>query len=112
MRVDLSGLDAHAIVQAAQPALRDIRDAAERQARTDCPVDTGAMKASIYSDLDGSTGVIEVGARVDYALYVEMGHRAEGWVPQPDGSVRPASGRWVPAQPFLRPVLTRFGAST
>ncbi len=96
MRVDLTGLSDQELVRLAKPELRRIRNAAETQARFDVPVDTGYLKSSIYADLDETTGVIEVGARAHYALYVEMGHRSP-------------SGRWVPAQPFLRPVQHRFG---
>ncbi len=99
IQVDLSGLADDELIRAALPQLRDIRHDATADAEFHCPVDTGHLKSTVYGDLDETTGVIEVGARADYALYVEMGHRS------------PADN-WVPAQPFLRPAALRYGSTT
>lgn len=69
-------------------------------ARAACPVDTGALKASIYTRMRPDGKAVQIGAdapargrlgqgQLDYtyALYVEMGTR------------------YMHAQPFLRPAL-------
>ncbi len=99
LRPDLAGLTDDALIRAALPQLRDIRRDAVADAEFHCPVDTGYLKSTVYGDLDETSGVIEVGARAHYALYVEMGHRSP-------------SGRWVPAQPFLRPAQLQYGNVT
>jgi hypothetical protein len=95
IRPDLSGLSDRDLVQAALPQLRRVRDDAIVDMQAHVPVDTGYLKSTVYADLDETTGVIEAGAKAHYALYVEMGHRSP-------------SGRWVPAQPFIRPVQQKY----
>jgi len=56
-------------------------------ARMDVPVDTGALKASIYRRVSGNTGY--VGSSMPYAGFVEMGTRK------------------MRAQPYLRPALNK-----
>lgn len=71
-------------------------------ARAACPVDTGALKASIYTRMRGDGHAVQVGADAKarsgfgqgeldytYALYVEMGTRH------------------MHGEPFLRPALWR-----
>ena len=70
-------------------------------ARNACPVDTGALKASIYTRMRPDGHAVQVGADAKargldqgeldytYALYVEMGTR------------------YMEPQPFLRPALYR-----
>lgn len=43
----------------------------ENQARTNCPVDSGVLRNSITSRVEGYQGV--VGTNVFYAVYVELG---------------------------------------
>lgn len=59
--------------------------AVEREAKRDCPVDTGRLRSSITGRIEGSTGI--VGTNVEYAAFVEHG-----------------TGRGS-AQPFLFPAL-------
>ena len=59
----------------------------ERQAKEDCPVDTGRLRASITSEVSGDEG--KVGTNVEYAADVEF------------GTVRQS------AQPFLFPALEK-----
>ena len=56
----------------------------ERYAKIRCPVDTGALRASIHHDLV-KQGLVFVGAEKDYAAYVEYGTSR------------------MNAQPFMRP---------
>lgn len=68
------------------------------------PVDTGAMLASVYSEIDGDTG--RVGSPLYYALYVEDGHRVA--YRGADGEIH-YTGDVVPPQPWLRPALYSEG---
>ena len=71
-----------------------------------CPVDTGRLRDSIthaYND-DGSQVTLLVGTNVEYAPYVELGHK------QQPGRYVPKIGKrlvrsWVPGKPFLRPAF-------
>jgi hypothetical protein len=54
-----------------------------------CPVDTGALRASISVTETGEMSA-EVGPHMEYALPVETGHHTSG-------------GTWVPGQPYLTP---------
>lgn len=73
-----------------------------------CPVDTGRLRDSIthaYSeDVDDHSVVLLVGTNVEYAPYVELGHRQ-----QPGRFVPKIKKRlkrdWVPGKPFLRPAF-------
>lgn len=63
-----------------------------RDAKRYCPVDTGALRASIYAEVDGNVTRIWVGTNprgdgVDYALFVEFGTSR------------------MAAQPYMRPAL-------
>ena len=71
-----------------------------------CPVDTGRLHDSIthaYND-DGHQVTLLVGTNVEYAPYVELGHRQ-----QPGRFVWKIKKRlkrsWVPGKPFLRPAF-------
>lgn len=73
-----------------------------------CPVDTGNLRDSIthaYSeDVTDSSVVLLVGTNVEYAPYVELGHK------QQPGRYVPKIGKrlvrsWVPGKPFLRPAF-------
>lgn len=70
-------------------ALEIIGGKAESYAKKLCPVDTGNLRNSItHQQLDENTEVI--GTNVEYAPYVELGHRKVG-------------GGNVPPKHFLRP---------
>ena len=72
-----------------------------------CPVDTGLLRDSIthaYSDDSSHKVVLLVGTNVEYAPYVELGHRQ-----QPGRFVPKIKKRlvrsWVPGKPYLRPAF-------
>jgi hypothetical protein len=71
-------------------------------ARRYCPVDTGALKDSIESHMEGLDLIVSADGGADgrvYAAYVECGHR----VFHP--STETTGPEVVPAEPFLRPAL-------
>lgn len=76
----------------------EIRDDAEAGA----PVDTGNLRASVDSEINGDTA--RIGSNLNYALYVEEGHRVA--YRGADGEVH-FTGEVVPPQPYLRPALYR-----
>lgn len=90
--------------QAALGTLRDmpeskalLRRCAERALdfqQSAVPVDTGTLKSAlgIRENSDGSLDIGTVKKKVDYDLAVEEGHRTKG-------------GKWVPAQPYIRPSI-------
>ena len=47
----------------------------ERSAQDNCPVDTGRLRNSISNTVNGGDYSVDVGSRVEYAIYVEMGTR-------------------------------------
>ena len=70
-------------------ALEIIGGKAESYAKKLCPVDTGRLRNSItHARFDPNTEV--VGTNVEYAPYVELGHRT-------------SSGKHVAGKAFLRP---------
>lgn len=72
--------------------------AIEADAKRYAPVDTGALRDSIGHHLEGHDLIVD--ATVDYAAYVEMGHRvAHGPRMQEVGP------KVVPPRPYLRPAL-------
>jgi hypothetical protein len=71
-------------------------------ARAGAPVDTGALRDSLESEVRGETG--RIGTNENYGIYVEEGHRV-GYA-GPDG-VTVFTGEVVPPQPYLRPALYR-----
>lgn len=69
---------------------QDIEKAAltlEKNAKQNCPVDTGKLRASITTEVGNLEA--EVGTNVEYALYVEFGTSKQS------------------AQPFMRPALDK-----
>ncbi|WP_329064885.1 HK97 gp10 family phage protein [Amycolatopsis sp. NBC_01480] len=77
----------------------EIHDDAKRLA----PVDTGHLRESIDSEINGETA--RIGSNLNYALFVEEGHRVA--YRGADGEVH-YTGEVVPPQPFLRPSLYRI----
>ena len=59
----------------------------EKNAKQNCPVDTGKLRASITTEVGNLEA--EVGTNVEYALYVEFGTSKQS------------------AQPFMRPALDK-----
>lgn len=76
----------------------EVRDDAKALA----PVDTGHLRDSIDSEILGETA--RIGTDLNYALYVEEGHRVA--YRGSDGEVH-YTGEIVPPQPYLRPALYR-----
>lgn len=74
-------------------------------ARAGCPVDTGHLRESLSSEIQGTTG--RIGTELNYGLYVEEGHRVA--YRNPDGVIV-YTGEIVPPQPYLRPALYRKAA--
>lgn len=79
----------------------------EGDAKALCPVDTGALQASITTTIDdsGKTIIGRVGTDLYYAPYVEFGYGRRGAAsagagPGPYGD-RPGAA----AQPFMRPAV-------
>lgn len=67
----------------------------EGDAKAGCPVDTGRLRESIGHQVDGDT--VRVGSDLDYAGFVEEGHRIVAWGHD--------TGKFEPPNPFLRPAL-------
>lgn len=67
------------------------------------PVDTGDLLASLSSEIRGDTA--RIGSELNYALYVEEGHRVAYKDPKTGETV--FTGDIVPPQPFLRPAIYR-----
>lgn len=82
----------------------------ENDAKAICPVDTGALRDSITSEVDasGKTVVGQVGPHVHYAAYIEDGTGIAGAASTGAGP-GPYSTSWpgMPAQPYMRPALDK-----
>lgn len=76
---------------AVERALEAIGIQAEGYAKMKCPVDTGRLRNSITHAQEGDDTEI-LGTNVEYAPYVEFGHRSPG-------------GRHVPGQPYFEPAV-------
>jgi phage gpG-like protein len=95
--------DWHSHVEtAAQDWFRRIVGEVESDAKALAPVDTGALRASISSEISGDTA--RIGSNLDYSLYVEEGHRVA--YRGADGTTH-YTGEVVPPEPFLKPALYR-----
>jgi len=90
-----------ALRSALETAAKMIGGSAEGHAKEACPVKTGNLRNSITNSFDemDETGhpadgavTIYVGTSVEYAPYVELGHRKR-------------NGGFVQAKPFLRPAM-------
>ena len=92
------------VTASVQASVDLVRDTAQRLA----PVDTGALRDSITSEVDasGTTVVGRVGPHVPYAVYVEFGTGRRG-AQSPDAGEGPYDPNWagmVP-QPYMRPAV-------
>lgn len=70
--------------------LKEIAESAEKYAKDMCPVDTGRLKKSIKSEIDGST--LTISANTEYAAAVELGTSTRK------------------AQPFIKPAMSKYSA--
>jgi HK97 gp10 family phage protein len=75
----------------AVPELHKIGAAVATEAKRLAPVDTGRLRASIYSqpEADG----VEIGATAEYAAYLEHGTR------------------FAPAQPYMQPAIYKVAGN-
>lgn len=98
-----------AVGASVQAAVRVI----EASAKAYCPVDTGALRDSITSEVDdsGRSIVGRVGPHMHYAPYVEFGTGIAGAASAGAGE-GPYSSTWpgMPAQPYMRPALDEHRA--
>lgn len=59
--------------QKVKEVVRDSAYTVERNAKRDCPVDTGRLRASISTTFHKDGFTAEVGTNVEYAPYIEFG---------------------------------------
>lgn len=111
------------LTRATLKELTKVGELATMYAKLFCPVDQGALRASIHYSIEGGspeTMSVRIGSNLDYALSVEEGHGPI--VPtKPGGVLRfPVKGgrivytkrvRPVAAQPYLRPALKAVRAA-
>lgn len=80
----------------------------ENSAKIYVPVDTGALRDSITTEIDDSGRTIRgvVGPHTHYAAFVEFGTGIRG-ASSPGAGEGPYSLTWkgMPAQPYMRPAL-------
>ena len=68
------------------------------------PVDTGNLKNSMTCDVNIDEKAVYIGTDVEYAPYVEFGHRQEVGRYVPEIGKRLVKA-YVPAKPFLKPAI-------
>jgi len=81
----------------------------ERQAKIDVPVDTGRLRASITHEVSSEALPLwaRVGTKVEYASFVELGHKQE--VGRYVHAIRRRLVRpFVPGKPFLHPAFEKM----
>lgn len=78
--------------EAINNALETIGNMAADYAAGLAPVDTGRLQNSITSEVSESEKAVYVGTNVEYAPFVEYGHRTQ-------------SGKTVEGKPFLKPAI-------
>ena len=88
-RAFLSSLDDYQedVLEGLQKNIEKAALTLEKNAKQNCPVDTGKLRASITTEVGKLEA--EVGTNVEYALYVEFGTSKQS------------------AQPFMRPALDK-----
>lgn len=93
--VKMQNINTHLLKQASEEAIYKALEAvgmqAENYAKGLCPVDTGNLRNSITHEVENET-TVAIGSNVEYAAYVEMGHRT-------------ATGGQVAPQPYLAPAI-------
>lgn len=84
--------------------------AVRKDAQEICPVDTGALKASLVA-LNTSIGVARVSSHLPYCAAVELGFHGQEFVRPHMRLGKPVRGHVrqgnSPEQPYLRPALYR-----
>jgi HK97 gp10 family phage protein len=91
------------IVPGVRASVQASVDLIQQTARTYCPVETGALRDSITTEVDdsGATVVGSVGPHMPYAEYVEFGTGRRGDPAVPHNEDWPGQV----AQPYMRPAL-------
>lgn len=107
-RSDLGQFVTANVTPAVRMAVQESCDMVEARAKELCPVDTGALQASITTEVDesGKTIIGCVAPHTDYAAYVEYGTGIRG-AASPGAGEGPYSSTWagMVAQPYMRPAL-------
>jgi HK97 gp10 family phage protein len=108
-RNDLGRYASVVISPAVSAAVQQACELIQEKAQGFCPVDTGALQASITIDpLDdqGKTIIGRVGPHMFYAPFVEFGSGVRG-AASPGAGPGPYSENWpgAAAQPFMRPAV-------
>lgn len=96
------------ITPAVRASIAAVSELVVDEAKAICPVDTGALQASIHATVaDGDKTVVgTIAADVPYAAFVEYGTGRRG-ASSPGAGPYPYTLSWpgMVAQPFLRPAL-------
>jgi len=108
-RNDLGRYAEVVVSPAVKDAVQQSLELIQGKAQAFCPVDTGALQASITIDpLDdkGKRIIGRVGPHMPYAAYVEYGTGQRGAASAGAGE-GPYSESWpgMPAQPYIRPAM-------
>lgn len=119
MNISIEGLDSvvdklteYATGDKMQKGLALAGEVVRAHAAENCPVDTGRLRGSIVSQVDGDS--VAIGPTVDYGIYVEYGTGSKGdksvshtskkhWTYYSGGRFFTTSGQ--APQPFLVPAL-------
>ncbi len=106
IKVDNTDAIKKATNEAIYNALEIIGNKAADYAAALAPVQTGNLKGSMTSEVSPEEKAVYVGTAVEYAPWVEFGHR------QKVGRYVPAIGKrlvnkYVPAKPFLKPAIEK-----
>lgn len=107
----LDMLDGVASTENIQEALQQACALVEREAKIKAPKDTGALRRSITSRVEGNKGIVFT--PLEYAPYIEFGtglFAKSGGRKDTPWSYKNDKGEWVSTsgikpQPFLRPAL-------
>lgn len=107
----LDMLDSVTSVANVQEALKECCALVEREAKINAPKDTGALRRSITSRVEGNKGIVFT--PLEYAPYIEFGtglFAESGGRTDTPWSYQNDKGEWVSTngikpQPFLRPAL-------
>jgi HK97 gp10 family phage protein len=107
------------VAEGVREVVKDISDRVERAAKKLCPVDTGRLRASIWTNMRKDELGAEVGTNVDYAAHVEFGTKAHVIRPKNKKFLSfKINGKWIRArvvnhpgtrpQPFMFPAFEMY----
>ena len=96
------------VTPAVRKSVEEVCQMVEKRAKALCPVDTGALQASISTEIEELAKTIRgsVAPDTDYAAYVEFGTGIAGAASAGAGE-GPYSPTWpgMVAQPYMRPAV-------